>query len=195
MPRSATGFVLGYHGCDETVAERLIDGEAIAPSRNQYDWLGWGAYFWENDPLRALRWSRLSLERRGAKGKPAVVGAIIELGDCLDLTVQSSLAVIETAFNSMKTVYEAVGKPMPENKDELRRPLDCAVLNFLYDSMPEPRYQTVRGVFLEGGPLFPGSHIQSKTHVQIAVRDLSCIRGVFRVPPSELAGFQADQAG
>jgi hypothetical protein len=51
------------------------------------------------------------------------------------------------------------------------------VLNFALNLRPE--IQTVRGVFVEGNPAFPGSQIYAKTHVQIAVRDSSCILGYF----------------
>ena len=52
--------------------------------------------------------------------------------------------------------------------------------------MAEPKFQTVRAAFHEGRELFPGSYIASHTHIQIAVRDLSCIKGVFRVPDDQL---------
>lgn len=60
------------------------------------------------------------------------------------------------------------------------------MLNFGLDIVergPEPSFQTVRGVFTEGDPAFPGAGIQSKTHVQVAVRDLDCILGYFRPAP------------
>jgi hypothetical protein len=41
----ATSFVLGYHGCDEKIGERILAGEHVSLSRNAYDWLGTGAYF------------------------------------------------------------------------------------------------------------------------------------------------------
>ncbi|GAB6038857.1 hypothetical protein JCM15519_34160 [Fundidesulfovibrio butyratiphilus] len=41
-------------------------------------------------------------------------------------------------------------------------------------------FDTVRGLFTEGGPLFPGSGFQAKTHIQTAVRTLPSIKGVFR---------------
>ncbi len=43
-----------------------------------------------------------------------------------------------------------------------------------------PYYQTVRGVFVEGEAAYEGSGFQSKNHLQIAVRDPSCILGYFR---------------
>jgi hypothetical protein len=181
VQRSITGFILGYHGCDLEVAEQLISGAAFEWSRNPYDWLGWGAYFWENDPERALQWAEKVKQRTGKIKTPAVVGAVIDLGLCLDLTTQSSLDVIRTAYDGLMALIAATGADTPKNIDELRRPLDCAVLNYLYESMPDPKFQTARGFFHEGGPLYGGALIQRMTHVQVAVRDLNCIRGVFRV--------------
>jgi hypothetical protein len=40
-------------------------------------------------------------------------------------------------------------------------------------------YQTVRAGFSEGEPLFPGTSITQKQHIQIAVRDRACIKGYF----------------
>ena len=54
----ATSFVLGYHGCDEKIGERILAGRHVSLSRNAYDWLGTGAYFWENSPERALSWAK-----------------------------------------------------------------------------------------------------------------------------------------
>ena len=53
------GFVLAFHGCDRAVGERILAGkEHVRPSDNDYDWLGPGAYFWENNPRRALAWAQ-----------------------------------------------------------------------------------------------------------------------------------------
>jgi hypothetical protein len=185
MQRAAAGFVLAYHGCDADTAEKLLSGDAFQPSKNVYDWLGWGSYFWESDPVRAAQWARLSGKRSGKVVEPGVVGAVIDLGLCLDLTTQSSLDVIRTAYDSFVQLAGVLKEPLPKNIDELRRPLDCTIFNYLYESMPEPKFQTVRGVFIEGGELYPGAFIASRTHVQLAVRDLTCIRGVFRVPETE----------
>ena len=35
-------------------------------------------------------------------------------------------------------------------------------------------------VFLEGRPVYEGSGFYGKTHIQIAVRNSDCIKGVFR---------------
>ena len=41
------------------------------------------------------------------------------------------------------------------------------------------RFDTVRGIFTEGGPVFEGAGIQSKNHIQICIRNLNCIKGFF----------------
>lgn len=186
MQRTITGFILGYHGCDAVVAEKLLNGTPFEWSTNAYDWLGYGAYFWENDPVRAMKWAEVVKKRTGKIETPAVVGAVIDLGLSLDLSTQSSLDVIRTAYDGLMKVFDAAQEKRPVNVDPLRRPLDCAVLNYLYESMPEPKFQTVRGFFHEGDALYPGALIQARTHVQIAVRDLSCIKGVFRVSSDAL---------
>ena len=73
-------LVLGFHGCDVSTYERVIvGGEPIMPSTNDYDWLGSGVYFWEQNYERALQWAQ---ESRGVE-RPAVIGAVIDLGNCL----------------------------------------------------------------------------------------------------------------
>lgn len=194
MRRAASGFVLGYHGCEASIADKLLAGDPFRLSQNEYDWLGEGAYFWENDPLRGLQWSERAKERGRTVINPTVVGAVIDLGYCLDLTTQASLDVIRTAHDNLVLVSKAIRRPMRTNIDEFRRLLDCAVLNYLYESMPLPKYQTVRGIFIEGDPLYPGAFIKAKTHMQLAVRDLSCIRGVFRVSEEELGELKRLEA-
>ena len=76
--------VLAYHGCDAAVAERLLAGEPFHRSENDYDWLGAGVYFWEYGADRALQFAR-DQQRRGKVAEPAVVGALVQLGNCFDL--------------------------------------------------------------------------------------------------------------
>ena len=90
MHRLASSFVLGYHGCDQSVAAQLVQGADFKPSDHDYDWL----------------------------------------------------------------VQQTSGNP----------PID-----------------TVRAVFIEGKPVLPNSGIHEKTHIQIAVCNPDCIKGVFHV--------------
>ena len=58
MHSLSASFVLGYHGCDQAVGEGLLDGDDFKPSKNDYDWLGPGIYFWEANPQRGLDFAR-----------------------------------------------------------------------------------------------------------------------------------------
>jgi hypothetical protein len=171
-----TRVVLGYHGCEPAFAEALVRGEVgVAEwktSENTYDWLGHGIYFWEFAPERAREWG----------GKGGVVGAVIQLGRCLDLTDVRYTTLLGTSFENVRKLHESEGRSMPENKGK-RRDLDCLVINTalsLRQEGGEPVFQTVRGVFLEGDPAFPGSGILQESHIQFMVRDRACILGVFR---------------
>ncbi len=67
------------------------------------------------------------------------------------------------------------------------RYLDCAVIRHLHTAISrvpanerivEP-FDTVRGMFVEGRPLYPGCGYREKAHVQIAVVNSLCIKGLF----------------
>jgi len=55
-----SGYIIGFHGCDETVRNRVVSekGEILKPSENRYDWLGNGIYFWENNYERAFQFAK-----------------------------------------------------------------------------------------------------------------------------------------
>ena len=80
--------------------------------------------------------------------------------------------------------FKRAGKPLPVNrgKDLKLRELDCAVINYCVFRMGlrHISIDTVRGAFLEGAPVFPGTTISAETHIQIAVRNVDCVLGVFQ---------------
>lgn len=54
MDTALPSFILGYHGCDKAIAEKVFAGTSgLKPSDNDYDWLGDGIYFWEHNAQRA----------------------------------------------------------------------------------------------------------------------------------------------
>jgi hypothetical protein len=183
---------LGFHGCDAAVAERVFAGSAhLKRSKNNFDWLGEGIYFWENSPARALQFAR-ELKARPRKAgprirTPAVVGAVIELGYCLNLLDAEFLELLSESYDDLRAFHERIGVPLPNNKrigdDLLLRPLDCAVINALHETrvlLGLRPFDTVRAAFAEGGPVYPGSGVSAKHHIQICVRRRSCIKGYFR---------------
>jgi hypothetical protein len=177
--------VTAYHGCDEEVARRILDGEAFKPSKNDYDWLGHGVYFWEYGLDRAYRFA-LAQQRRGKIQSPAVIGALVQLGECFDLMDTRFTHDLRQFFPDWAQSVRAEGAELPRNAGstpdlKLRR-LDCAVLNAYLDlsSRGGVVYDTVRCGFIEGGPAFEGSGIYLESHIQIAVRTPRSIAGVFR---------------
>lgn len=176
-------FVLAYHGCDESFGEKCLAYEdEVSVSENKHDWLGHGAYFWENSPARALQWAEfIKKNPQHSKHKitrPFIVGAIINLGNCLDLADAESLAIVKGAHMVLGQTCKVATVDMPANEagyegdaDLVKRHLDCLVINAVHAIRKKEPFDSVRGIFTEGGELFPGSKIQEKTHVQICVRD------------------------
>jgi hypothetical protein len=164
-------FVLGFHGCDRSVGEKILSGkEKLRQSRNKYDWLGNGVYFWENDPARAMEYAH-HIKRNPGKSKsvindPFVLGAIIDLGNCLNLLQFDHLQILKQGYASLEAMIQSIHGDMPRNRaieegaDLLLRPLDCAVIEIIHASNREsgkPEFDTVRGVFFEGDPLYPNA--------------------------------------
>jgi hypothetical protein len=192
----SSSFILAYHGCDRSVAERLLNNKTFRLSKNDYDWLGSGVYFWEANPARALAWAR-HLKKVGKSGpsrirKPYAVGAVINLGYCLDLISTNGIKFVKEAFLDFKHYMDQSGGPMPTNRgggDLLQRYLDCAVINHIHSVIKRDKskaFDTVRGVFLEGKRIYDTSGFHEKTHIQICVRNLSNIKGIFRIPDNQL---------
>lgn len=185
-------MIIAYHGCDASVVAKVLAGEdALEPSEKEYDWLGPGIYFWEHGPQRAYDWAVEEKERDPAKIQtPAVLGAYVHLGQCFDLLDTANTKLLRDMYPQFRRFTLESGKPMPENKsapgksdpDNVLRFLDCAVIKYTLDKMAKKGspYQTVRGVFTEGGEAFPGAGIMLKSHIQISVRDRRCIVGFFR---------------
>lgn len=195
MSRPASNYLLGYHGCDAETADRAVAGDIdLIQSDQSYDWLGPGIYFWEADPQRALEWARWKVQS-GQYKRAAVLGAAIDLGNCLDLTLRENLDLLRDAYTGFERHQATSGLPMPRNlpaphspdQDRLLRYLDCAVIRHLHKIVADEKtiepFDSVRGMFTEGQRVFPGSAIFEKTHTQIAIRNPACILGVFKPRP------------
>lgn len=189
MYSDRTGLVLAFHGCDNEVRDAVITGQQqLERSTNSYDWLGHGIYFWENSPARALEFAKAKPANKGSRkiNTPAVLGAIIDLKHCLDLTEFKNLQFLKSGYDILKDVLETQSLKLPENKnvgnsnDLLIRHLDCAVIETIHAyNTPENRYDSVRGMFIEGDCPYPNAGFKEKNHVQICIRNPNCIKGYF----------------
>ncbi len=185
------GIVLGFHGCDETVGKKILNSqtEHLKASTNDYDWLGEGIYFWLNDPVRAYEWA-IETEKRGKIKRPYVIGAVIELGNCLNLSERSAIRALRRSYTELRLSFEFRGEKINEkvvnSADDaggfkLFRRLDCLVINNLIESAKADGqvFDTVYGYFQEGKDAYPGAGIREKSHIQICVRNTDCIKGYF----------------
>jgi hypothetical protein len=183
-------LTIGFHGCDQSVVDKVIAGkETLLASTNDYDWLGSGIYFWENNEERAMEWAVELSKRPGSSVKqPVVIGAIIDLGYCFDLTDTAYLKELKKSYDFALEFSRISGIPLPINKtlgnstDMLLRKLDCYVIQTTHRINREANkraYDSVRGVFWEGKPLYPNAGFAEKNHIQICICNPNCIKGYF----------------
>lgn len=190
--RREPGLVLGFHGCDRSVADKVLSGKGhLKPSSNKYDWLGGGIYFWESDPWRAWMFAHECMTKKhltaGVVKNPYVIGAVIDLGHCFNLLSVSAVQEVRGAHDYLEAVYKVFGEPMPANKgfEMGARFLDRAVIDTVHQQRKRRKispYDSVRAAYLEGDDLYLGAGFKSRNHIQIAVCEPSRILGYFRLP-------------
>lgn len=185
-----SNLIIGFHGCDQSVVDKVVTGkDNLLASKNSYDWLGHGIYFWENNQERASDWAvQLSKHKDSSIKTPAVIGAIIDLGYCLDLTDNYFLEELKIGYDEVIRLCKAANRPIPKNEgtkgspDLLIRKLDCAVIqtiHWLHRKQKSTPYDSVRGVFWEGKDIYPNAGFKEKNHIQICICNPNCIKGYF----------------
>ncbi|MGB4407253.1 MAG: hypothetical protein WBI82_10380 [Sphaerochaeta sp.] len=144
-------------------------------------------YFWENDYARALDWAeQIKLHPQNGKQsikEPSVVGAVLCLGQCLDLLDISNLQLLKISYDFL--LKQKGIDSIPKNKGNgLIRDLDCAVIQLLMvlqdeNNQKKDFYDSVRGVFFEGNLVYPTAGFNERNHIQICVRNPNCIKAYF----------------
>jgi hypothetical protein len=172
--------VYGYHGTTIQAATSILR-EGFRFSRNEYDWLGDGIYFFQDAPTRAWEWATTHYG-----GEAAVLGALIRLEDCMDLLDIQWAPVLTAAYDAFLTQLKRVQLPLPRQTSGAHR-LDRAVINYAIGILAEQEIviRTVRGAFSEGSPVFPHSALFDRAHVQIAVRDIALIEATWLMDREE----------
>lgn len=184
-------IVYGYHGCDKHVCDKILKNkEAFRHSINDYDWLGKGIYFWENNPLRALEWAK---KNSTTIKNPTVIEATISLENCWDLSRMDHMELLVVGYQIFEIFKKISGKPIPENLagfkddiDKIKRYKDCEVVNFVYNfycskyavnpgEKQNKKFEVIRSAFSEGNQIYPGTCWTEKQHIQLCVRNINCI--------------------
>ena len=182
-------IVYGFHGCHIDTKNALLDGSLkFKPSQKEYDWLGDGIYFWENDPFRAQEWAD---KKHGVNA--AVIGAKIRLGTCFDMSNAFAKQIVKESYLDFVATATLANVAIPVNKnpkkfvgnpaDKTLRYLDRAVLQYTFDILqeadPKTVYDTIRAPFQEGFELYPGSGFREYDHIHLCVRNPRNIKSLF----------------
>jgi hypothetical protein len=148
-----------------------------------------------------LQWATDNKDRGDGVNEPIVIGAVIDLGYCRDLPDDRFIKMISSYYRLMEVEYKSIEKPLPVNKDakndrhndKLMRFRDRATIEFMHESIRKEvakqiksigytsykLFDSVRGVFPEGGEAYPCSGFYAKSHIQICIRNPNCIKGFF----------------
>jgi hypothetical protein len=191
MPYSKPFQVECFCSCDKELALEVLSGKTeLDPSENVWDWLGHGIYFWEQNPRRAWEYAIENSKGKQFNKKKIetafVLGAIVELGECLNLVDQEAIEILVEAYHGLEKTIKEAGEKMPKNKGDNRK-LDCSVIQFIQQTRTTVSglkpFDTIRSSFLEGEQAYPGSNFTTRQHIQICVQNKEMIKGFFLPRP------------
>ncbi len=175
--------IVAFHGTRAEIAGDLVDGQPFRVSSNTDDWLGSGTYFWEYAPKQAWWWAR-EFKRYP---RPAVVGAMIRLGNCFDLLDPANVRLLKNMHDVMLEKWAASGSKIPRNGNQHKN-RDCAVFNEVY-LRAEARLKPIdsaRAVYVpteSAKRVWERSWIYEEAHIQINVRNQKNILAVWHIGP------------
>ena len=180
--------VIGYHGTRLNTAQNIVLGNStFVPSTNSDDWLGHGVYFWEYAPQRAWSWA----QERYPGEDIAVLGSMIRLSNCFDLLDPDNVQALEVHYSQFSTDCAENNIEIPKNYRSKKR-TDCAVFEYVYgvNDQSDIKIDTCRAVFVPSMSAskarpWTSSGIFHGAHIQLCVRNVSCIQGVWMMTPEE----------
>lgn len=187
MPPSIPDFsdyhrtVVAFHGTTAEAAERLVNGEPFSESDRDDEWFGKGVYFWEYAFKQAWWWAKSYRKF----DRPAVIGASIRLGNCLDLLDPTNTAFLREMYGELTAELVGRGLPVPKN---VRRQkwLDCAVMNLVYSECEKQGrpLDAARPVYVNSSKqsrVWDRSSIRVDSHIQLCLRNQRNIVSVWHV--------------
>jgi hypothetical protein len=159
-----------------------ILASGFRPSERQSDWLGFGVYFWEDSPARALMWA----EEKFPSQSVCVIDAKISLENCLNLADPEGIKKLKPFYGAYIATLGVEVAATLKSTASGNHQLDCRVINFACERLGEngDPIHVVRSAYEEGEPVFrgadgvPASRIHDLTHVQLAVRENCAILNV-----------------
>ena len=122
--------------------------------------------------------------------EPFVLGAVLDLGYCLDLTCRKHVQSLVSVWSTIvRPIYDSgnikpnkPGRNVGENGELMLRFLDKYVIESLHkfnEAKGFEAYDSVRAGFWEGQEIYPTAGFREKNHIQICIRNPKCVLGVF----------------
>jgi hypothetical protein len=181
------GITFLFHGCDQKVRDKLIlsQTEHLNNSNADWEWLGGGKYFWENSYEKALDWANYIKDHPMPNSntpikKPSVLGAIVDLKNCLDFLDFKHLELLKISYEMIKN-SPSLPKNSGATQDKAVRKLDYFVIENIHKFMEERGvvFDSVRSVFWEGAEPYPTAGFRDQNHIQVCIKNPNCIKGYF----------------
>jgi len=163
-----------FHGTSEGQAESILR-EGFSPSCNDGEWLGHGIYFWDSLDAAWLWADKYFSER------PAVIGATVMLGHCLDLDNAREVAnFLSEVHRELVAEFANHGNTLPTNAGADKY-LDCLVYNRAASSTYPP-VDSLVCTFRGGNPIYSGASVHESTRRMYCVRTSTLIQFPGNVP-------------
>lgn len=158
----------GYHGTDSQCAQQILKSQQFKKSNDDEEWLGDGAYFFENDKQQAVYYAKKAKKIVDYK----VISVAIQSNSLLDLIDTETYESFEQFAYKLKDRYK-------KRKDKKPRQLmNSVVLDVMYKLKP---YEVVRAVFpVPRTSAAPRTNIQ-QMQVQVCVKEQKCISDIKEV--------------
>ncbi|MFO0969415.1 MAG: hypothetical protein U0793_27985 [Gemmataceae bacterium] len=184
--------IVGYHGTRLSVAIDIVNRRRrFKYSRNRDDWLGHGVYFWEYAPQQAFWWAQRRARRQKWSEPIAILASMIRLGFCFDLLDPYNVKYLKTIHQEFVETQHALQRKVPQNANRFKY-LDCAVFQYAYAAVEGVSGQPVhsaRAVYVPTGEdrrVWTRSWISDNAHIQVCVRNPTCILGTWLYHPLDL---------
>jgi hypothetical protein len=165
--------------CGVAAARGMQCGKGMWPEADEKQ-TGYGQKAGSNEECAA------GARTAGRRGRPRTGQRdLAEKFACQGEIDRSGCEDLANAFEMFRSFQKEKGGSLPINEgatpDLLLRRRDCAVFNYYLKLLAEEgrSYDSVRCGLAEGKPAFEGSGIQQKSHIQIAIRNDTCIPGLF----------------
>lgn len=178
------GAVVGFHATRLDTAQAIISAEEFTASKNPWDWLGWGIYFWEDNYHRAKQWA-LDIAIR-TEQPAAIIKATINRGRNLNFANEKVQEAFERTSAELTVCFTGSVVQPPQNKSK-QLYWDCLVWDLLV-ALHAQEADTVRRGFSE-----LSSRGIDQTHIQLCVRNPNAILNaeiVDVVQPQEGARYE-----